>query len=182
MRNKTGKRYAAGVPALAALAVLLGALGTLSGCSVGAGAPDGWRYLRTDPLAVAVPKTWRATPTGAVLRGAGGRTDGEVTVSAAGETAAPGSPGAAPGPDKAAAAALATARKEWLVFDGHRGEVLSYVQAAPDGRRASRTEVRLTDVAGRPVTVRVWTVDGATDGLVQREIVNSIEFAEHPDR
>jgi hypothetical protein len=184
-------------------------LGTLTACSVGTGAPDGWRYLRVDPLAVAVPKTWQPAPTGAVLRGAGGRTNGEVTVSTdaaphpatgpGGPAAAPGAPQApaapgaprppaAPGrhrspatPDKAAAA-LAAVHRESLVFDGRPGQVLSYAQAAPDGRPAARVEVRLRDDKGRPVTVRAWTADGATNPRVLREIINSIEFAGRPDR
>lgn len=194
MRNKTGKsrRYAYTAAAVTSAAMSLAALlGTLTACSVGAGAPDGWRYVRVDPLAVAVPKAWRTARTGAVLRGAGGRTNGEVTVTTEPATAPggspdrtgkPGRPGKPAAPDRATTAALATARKESLVFDGHRGQVLSYVQAAPDGRPAARVEVRLRDYDGRPVTVRAWTVDGTADPLVLREIVNSIEFASHPDR
>lgn len=151
----------------------------LCACSVGAGAPDGWRYLRADPLAVAVPKVWQDARAGAVLRGAGGRTDGEVTVTLDQGGTAPGAGGS---PDKATAVALASARRESLVFDGHPGEVLSYAQPAPDGRPAARVEVRLHDYDGHPVTVRAWTVDGTADPMVLREIINSIEFAAHPDR
>ncbi|MFF7196757.1 hypothetical protein ACIOC1_08155 [Streptomyces sp. NPDC088197] len=171
MRNKTAKsrRYSLTGAALTCLV-----LATLSACSVGAGAPDGWRYLRADPLAVAVPKTWQDVRGGAVLRGPDGRTDAEVAVSA--------NPGAGGPPDKATATALATARKESLDFDGQPGQVLSYVQAAPDGRPAARVEVRLHDYEGHPVTVRAWTADGAADPMLLRRIINSIEFATDPNR
>jgi hypothetical protein len=172
MRNGTGenRRYADAAVAVTSLAALLGAV---AACSVGAGAPDGWRYLRVDPLAVAVPKTWQAARSGAVLRGAGGRTNGEVTVSTApGPGGSPGRPAEAP----------ASAHRKSLVLDGHRGQVLDYARAAPDGRPATRVEVRLRDPDGRPVTVRAWTANGTAGPRVLREIVNSIEFTVHPDR
>jgi hypothetical protein len=73
-----------------------------AGCSVGQGAPDGWRYQRHGPVAVALPKTWRATADGALLRGPGGRADAGLSLTAT--TATPSAAGAA-GPAGSAAAA-----------------------------------------------------------------------------
>lgn len=169
---------------MAAVAVLT----VLTGCAAGTGSPDGWRYLRAGPVAVAHPKTWQEVRSGAVLHGAGGRTDGEITVTTDAGADAGAAPGAGadrnPAPPSAAeaahAAALATARKDSLDFGGHRAEVLDYAEPAPDGRPAAHAEVRFQRPDGRAVVVRAWTADGATGWKVLRQIVNSIEFP--PDR
>jgi hypothetical protein len=154
------KRGKAGRITLAGAATLV--LGAAAGCSVGQGAPDGWRYLRHGPVAVALPKTWRPTADGARLPGVRGRTDAALTV------------GAATGP---AARVPADARRQHLTIDGRAARVFSYARPAPDGRPAGHVEVRVPDVAGRPLTLRAWAVDGtAHDPALLAEIVNGIEF------
>lgn len=134
-----------------------------TGCSVGQGSPDGWRYLRTGSVAVALPKTWRVRAGGAELPGTLGRTDAALTVAGA----VPARAGRLP----------SDARRETLTIDGSRAQVLSYAQATPDGRPAGHVEVRLRDPAGHPVTIRAWAVDGtAHDPALLQEIVNSVEF------
>jgi hypothetical protein len=143
------------------IAVTLLALAA-TGCSVGQGSPDGWRYLRAGPVAVALPKTWRVRAGGAELPGTRGRTDAALSVAAA-----PRHPGRVP----------ADARRETLTIDGRRAQVLSFAAAAPDGRPAGHVEVRVLDPAGPAVTIRAWAVDGtAHDPALLREIVNSVEF------
>ncbi|WNI17476.1 hypothetical protein [Actinacidiphila sp. ITFR-21] len=144
-----------------------------AGCSVGRGAPDGWRYLRAGEVAVAHPKSWRETGGGgAVLRGAGGRTDAALSVVPAGQ----GAPGAAPAP--AAPTAPPDARKDTLVLDGRRARVYNYARPAPDGRPAAYVQVHVRGRDGRPLVVRAWAVDGAAHAsALLPEIVNSIEFS-----
>jgi hypothetical protein len=142
---------------------VLGLALAAAGCSVGQGSPDGWRYLHTGPVAVALPKTWRERAGGAVLPGAGGRADAALTVT-----------GAAPARH---AKLPADARRETLTLDGRRAQVLSFSQAAPDGRPAGHVEISVRDRAGHPVTIRAWAVDGAAhDPALLQEIVNSVEF------
>ena len=158
------------------------ALGAAAGCAVGQGSPDGWRYLRSGPVAVAHPKTWQRTPTGAALRLPGGRTDAQLTVGTVSTvaTAAGTGHGAPPPPPHAA-------RRETLRIDGRSARVLSYLSPAPDGRPATWVDVTLQTRDGRPVEVRAWTLNGRTvrtasghgtaDGrLLLREIVDSIEL------
>jgi hypothetical protein len=151
--------------AFASLACLAGlAVAAVAGCSVGQGSPDGWRYLRHGPVAVALPRTWLPTADGAVLPGSRGRTDAALTV-------------ATPAPDALPVAVPAGARRQTLTIDGRTARVVSYARPAPDGRPAGHVEVRLGDVAGRPLTVRAWAVDGASDDpTLLAEIVNGIEF------
>jgi len=133
-----------------------------AGCSVGQGSPDGWRYLRTGSVAVALPKTWRARTGGAELPGTHGRTDAALSVTAS----APRTHGVP-----------ADARRETLTIDGCRAQVLSFARAAPDGRPAGHVEVHVRDRAGHPVTISAWAVDGtAHDPALLQEIVNSVEF------
>jgi hypothetical protein len=173
-----------------------------AGCSVGQGAPDGWRYQRHGPVAVALPKTWRATANGALLRGPGGRADAGLslmattaTPSAAGPAgsagsaaAAPGSAGSAPGAASDAAASGASgaagsppvpagARRQTLALDGRPARVAYFARPAPDGRPADHVEVRVEAPGGTPLTLRAWTARAAThDRTLLAEIVNSIEF------
>ncbi|WP_433892106.1 hypothetical protein [Streptomyces sp. CA-111067] len=164
------------------IALALGA----AGCSVGQGAPDGWRYLRTGPVAVAHPKTWQRTPTGAELRRPGGATAAQLTVvtasaapAAPAESAAPRAGHGAPPPPPPAA------RTETLRIAGRPARVRSYLAPAPDGRPATWVNVTLSTPAGRPVEVTAWTLAtrpshasaGEADGpLLLREIVDSIEL------
>jgi hypothetical protein len=147
-----------------------------AGCSVGPGSPDGWRYVRVGEVAVAHPKSWRETATGAVLRDARGRTDAVLTVRPAGSVG--GSP--AKGPQRWEAAGSvppADSRKDTLTLDGHRARVFNYARPAPDGRPAAYVEVQVPGRAARPLLIRAWTADGtARDPAVLPEIVNSIEF------
>ena len=154
---RSGVRYAA----------VLGLVLATTGCSVGQGSPDGWRYLRTGSVAVALPKTWQERVGGAELPGTGGRTDAALTVTAA----APARHLKLP----------ADARRETLTLDGRRAQVLSFSQAAPDGRAAGHVEISVRDPAGHPVTIRAWAVDGtAHDPALLQEIVNSVEFPAAP--
>lgn len=73
MRNTWGR---IGYPVGAALG-----LAAAAGCSVGQGAPDGWRYVVTGTVAVAHPKTWHETSDGAVFRGRDGRVDAALVIS-----------------------------------------------------------------------------------------------------
>ncbi|MEE4543538.1 hypothetical protein V2S66_16345 [Streptomyces sp. V4-01] len=169
MREKCSRSGRNAAAAGAAALVLSG----VAGCAVGQGAPDGWRYQRHGPIAVALPKTWRATPGGAVLPGPRGRTDAALTVAAAARPAADSAPAADSGPD----AVPADARRQTLTIDGRTARVSSYAGPAPDGRPAGHVEVRLRDGAGRPLTVRAWAVDGAGhDRTLLAEIVNGIEL------
>jgi hypothetical protein len=170
-----------------------------AGCSVGQGAPDGWRYQRHGPVAVALPKTWRATANGALLRGPGGRADAGLsltattaTPSAAGAAGSAGSagsaaaaPGSAPGAASGAAASGAAgsppvpagARRQTLTLDGRPARVAYFARPAPDGRPADHVEVRVEAPGGTPLTLRAWTARAAThDRTLLAEIVNSIEF------
>jgi hypothetical protein len=170
------------------IALALGA----AGCSAGQGAPDGWRYLRTGPVAVAHPKTWQRTPSGAELRRPGGATDAQLTVATA--PAAPTAPADSAGPADSAAPraghgapppAPPAARTETLRIAGRPARVRSYLAPAPDGRPATWVNVTLSTPAGRPVEVTAWTLTtrpshasaGEADGpLLLREIVDSIEL------
>lgn len=136
-------------------------LALAAGCSVGRGSPDGWRYLRGGPVAVAHPNTWQETATGAVLRGPDGRTDAALTVT----PVASGALGSPP------------ARARTLTIDGRTAEVYGYDQPTADGRAAGHVEVRTQDRAGHPVLVSAWAVDHGSDSALLREIVNSIEFS-----
>lgn len=186
-RDRLSVRFRRRAAVAGATALLAGA----AGCSVGAGAPDGWRYVRAGAVAVALPKTWHVTAgaTGllAELPGARGRTDAALALTAADPDHAPD-----PGPDSAPtartaarapartaalhaasgaparAAALvpagpvpADARQETLTIDGSRARAFYYARPVRDGRPAGHVELRLRDPAGRAVTVRAWAVDGA---------------------
>jgi hypothetical protein len=166
-----------------------------AGCSVGQGAPDGWRYQRHGPVAVALPKTWRATADGALLRGPGGRADAGLSLTAttatpsaagaAGSAGSAGSAAAAPGAASGAAASGAAgsppvpagARRQTLTLDGRPARVAYFARPAPDGRPADHVEVRVEAPGGTPLTLRAWTARAAThDRTLLAEIVNSIEF------
>ncbi|MFC4032710.1 hypothetical protein ACFO3J_14615 [Streptomyces polygonati] len=145
-----------------------GAMAAVAGCSVGAGSPDGWRYLRAAQIAVAHPKSWQETGEGAVLRDAWGRTDAVLAVLPADRGS-----GSLAGVE----AVPAGARKDALTLDGHPAQVFNYVRPAPDGRPAAYVDVRVTGRDGRPLLVRAWSVDGTShDATLLPEIVNSIEF------
>jgi hypothetical protein len=151
----------------------LGALGVLAvaGCSVGQGAPDGWRYLRAVGVAVAHPKSWRESGAGAALHGAGGRTDGELAV-VPDDAGAPGPPA-----DPKVAVAPAHVQAATPTLDGRPARVLTFAQPAPDGRPATHVEVHLRTPAGHTVLIRAWTADGAIpDAALLQEIVDSVEF------
>jgi hypothetical protein len=157
-----------------------------AGCSIGEGSPDGWRYLRTGSVAVALPKTWRVTGSGAALPGSHGRTDAVLTVTVTGGRNAAGSSQAqtqtqtqVPAPARAAApdgGVPAGARRRTLTLDGRHAQVLTFTRAAPDGRPACHLEVRVQDRAGHTVTVHGWVVGAPLDSILLKEIVNSIEF------
>ncbi|MEC3996704.1 hypothetical protein VSR01_25635 [Actinacidiphila sp. DG2A-62] len=171
-----------------------------AGCSVGQGAPDGWRYQRHGPVAVALPKTWRATADGALLRGPGGRADAGLSLTATTATpsaaglagsagpagpagsaaAAPRAAGSAPGVASGAAGSPpvpAGARRQTLTLDGRPARVAYFARPAPDGRPADHVEVRVEAPGGTPLTLRAWTARAAThDRTLLAEIVNSIEF------
>jgi hypothetical protein len=179
-------------------------LAAAAGCSVGQGSPDGWRYQRHGPVAVALPKTWHATAGGALLRGPGGRTDAALSLTAttatpsaagsagsAGSTGSAGSasraaPGSAPGAAPASAASAgsagsppvpAGARRQTLTLDGRPARVAYFARPAPDGRPADHVEVRVEAPGGAPLTLRAWTARAATrDRTLLAEIVDSIEF------
>lgn len=157
MRVKRIIRYVTG---------LVGAAAVLSGCSAGEGAPEGWKVMRGGSVTVAHPKVWEEVPpTGkttaaaqafAVLRGAGGRPVGEITVGPGGAT-------------------RRGVRARALTIDGRPAQQLRYVERAADGSRNRAVEVTTTDSHGRPVLVRVTgpDVDGWPEEL--RQIVNSID-------
>ncbi|MEU3463752.1 hypothetical protein ABZ721_27860 [Streptomyces sp. NPDC006733] len=151
-----------GINCLLALGVA-GAVGGLAGCSVGAGAPEGWKVMRGGSVVVAHPKVWEELhPTGvgaqasAVLRGEGGRPVGEITVWPGGATR----PGVRP---------------RAMTIGGRPAAQVGYVERTADGGRNRVAEVTTTDSRGRPVLVRVIgpDVDGWPTEL--RKIVNSID-------
>lgn len=136
----------------------------LGGCSVGAGSPDGWVYLRWGAVAVAHPKTWSGVrtpgaPAGAVLRAADGRQAGALTVWAARRIVPRG------------------ARVDVYEIGGRRAQRSHFVETGNDGVRRSVYEVATTDSHGRPVLVRA--VGGLTSGWQQllHRIVNSVEVS-----
>jgi hypothetical protein len=171
-----------------------------TGCSVGQGSPDGWRYLRAGQVAVAHPKTWRETASGAVLRDAHGRTDASLVIQPAGTGAGTGGQGSGadgsggPGTRAAGSEAAGTgvgaagsqvppgvvpadARRDTLSLDGHRAAVYNYARPAPDGRPAAYVEVHVQGRDGRPLLIRAWAVNGVGhDRTLLPEIVNSVEF------
>lgn len=149
------------------VAGVIGAAAVLGGCSVGEGAPEGWKVMRGGSVAVAHPKVWEETrPAGkgtaagaqasAVLRGTGGRPVGEITVWPGGAT-------------------RRGVRARAMTIDGRPARQLGYVERTADGSRNRAVEVTTTDSHGRPVLVRVIgpDVDGWSDEL--RQIVNSID-------
>ncbi|QNA75049.1 hypothetical protein C8250_026950 [Streptomyces sp. So13.3] len=159
MREKGIIRYVAGV---------VGAAAVLSACSAGEGAPEGWKVMHGGSVAVAHPKAWEETrPAGkstagaqasAVLRGAGGRPVGEITVWPGGAT-------------------RRGVRAHAMTIDGRPAQQLRYVERAADGSSNRAVEITTTDSHGRPVLVRVTgpDVDGWPDEL--RQIVNSIDVS-----
>lgn len=195
------RRHGGSRPAAAAAVTVL-LVTAAAGCSVGPGAPDGWRYVRAGTMAVALPKTWRVTADGpgglrAELPGSGPGTapDAALAVTpalpvpavaappAAHSRTAPAHPaggtppGAATPPLVPVRPVPADARRQTPAIDGSRARVFSFARPAPDGRPAAHVEVRLHDPAGRAVTLRAWAVDGAAhDPALLQEIVNSIEF------
>lgn len=138
-------------------------------------------------MAVAHPKSWRETGTGAVLKDAHGRTDGALTVrpagnsarSPAGTAAEPAEPAERARPaEPAEPAEPADARKDTLVLDGHRARVFNYARPAPDGRPAAYVDVQVQDRDGRPLLIHAWVVTGADhDPTLLPEIVNSVYFS-----
>lgn len=141
-----------------------------AGCSVGQGAPDGWRYLQVQGMAVAHPKLWRESGAGAVWLGKGGRTNGALTV-------ASDAPGASGPPADPQQAVPADARTATMSLGGRTARVLDFGRAAPDGRPAAYVEIHVRNRAGQPLLVRAWTVNGAShDSALLQEIVDSIEF------
>lgn len=197
-RVRGGVRAGAG-PGVRGGAVVL-VLAAAAGCSVGQGSPDGWRYQRHGPVAVALPKTWRATAGGALLRGPGGRTDAALSLTpTAATTTATSAAGAASGSASGSAAAPAAgssarssagsasaagsppvpagARRQTLTLDGRPARVAYFARPTPDGRPADHVEVRVDAPGGAPLTLRAWTARAAThDRTLLAEIVNSIEF------
>ncbi|MDF9815340.1 hypothetical protein [Streptomyces sp. SPB162] len=153
MRTKGMIRCTAGV------AVVVG----LSGCSVGAGAPEGWKVMRGGSVAVAHPKVWEELRTAgagaqasAVLRGKGGRQVGEITVRPGG-------------------AIRRGVRPRPMTIGGRPATQVRYVERAADGSRNRAVEVTTTDSHGRPVLVRVTGPDTAGWPVELRQIVNSID-------
>jgi hypothetical protein len=143
-----------------------------AGCSVGQGSPDGWRYLRAPQVAVAHPRSWRETPTGAVLLDRRGRTDAALTVGPV-RTDRYGRP--ADAPDNVVPP---HARENPLILDGHPARVFDYIRRSPDGRPAAYVEIRVPGFDGRPLVVRAWVVLGAGhNAVVLPEIVNSVSFS-----
>ncbi len=193
-RVRGGVRAGAG-PGVRGGAVAL-VLAAAAGCSVGQGSPDGWRYQRHGPVAVALPKTWRATAGGALLRGPGGRTDAGLSLAttaatsaagaASGSAAAPAAGSSARSSARSSAGSAsaagsppvpAGARRQTLTLDGRPARVAYFARPTPDGRPADHVEVRVDAPGGAPLTLRAWTARAAThDRTLLAEIVNSIEF------
>ncbi|MCZ4122043.1 hypothetical protein [Streptomyces sp. H39-S7] len=163
MRTKGMYRAVVGAAGLA------GAVVGAAGCSVGEGAPEGWKVMRGGSVALAHPKVWEelrpsegsadaGAQASAVLRGAGGRQVGEITVRPGGATRR----GVRPRP---------------LTIDGRPATEVGYVERVADGSRNRAVEIATTDSRGRPVLVRVTgpDVDGWPTEL--RKIINSIDVS-----
>lgn len=147
------------------------AVAGVAGCSAGAGAPEGWKVMRGGSVAVAHPKVWEELRTAggsstagataqaaAVLRGAGGRQVGAITVWPGG-------------------AIRRGARPRATTIGGRPATQVGYVERAADGSRIRTVEVTTTDSHGRPVLVRVTGPDVHGWSAELRQIVNSIDVS-----